>query len=134
MCVCVCVYVCVFASNISVDQDQTDLRVSTWLLRGSMVCKVFGLLINNFINALQICEHRPPEPPQSRAHQSQSMQSPPRPPTLRNKRIYTCSGASWTGILLAVWSRYVLFCVSKLTVVDYYYYETKRVRTETVRV
>ena len=28
------------ASNISADQDQTDLRVLTWLLRGSRVCKV----------------------------------------------------------------------------------------------
>ena len=30
------------------------------------------------------------------------------PPTLRDKRIYTCSGTSWTGILLAVRSRSVL--------------------------
>ena len=31
------------------------------------------LLINYYINALQIPEHCPPEPPQSRAHQSQSL-------------------------------------------------------------
>ena len=29
-------------------------------------------------------------------------QSPPRPPTFRNKQIYTCSCASWTRILLVV--------------------------------
>ena len=35
-----CLCVCVCSSNISADQDQTDLRVSTWLLRGSRVCDV----------------------------------------------------------------------------------------------
>ena len=45
-------------SNISVDQDQTDLRFTTWLLRVSMVCDftfvwtAMILLINYFINAL----------------------------------------------------------------------------------
>ena len=55
-----CVCLCVCASNISADQDQTDLRVSTWLLLGSRMCNV-GLvwttkilLINYFINALPI--------------------------------------------------------------------------------
>ena len=53
-CVCVC------ASNISAEQDQTDLRVSTWLLLGSRVCNVTFVwttmipLINYFINALRI--------------------------------------------------------------------------------
>ena len=49
-----------FASNISVDQDQTDLRVSRWLLLGSRVCNVAFVwttmipLINYFRNALRI--------------------------------------------------------------------------------
>ena len=104
---------CVCLSNISADQDQTELRPTTWLLRVSRVCDFAFVwtamtpLINYFINALQICEHCPPEPPQSRAHQSQSLQSPPRLPTLRNKQSYTCSCASWTGILSAVRSRSV---------------------------
>ena len=48
------------ASNISADQDQTDLRVSTWLLRGSRVCNIAVVwtsmipLINYLINSLQI--------------------------------------------------------------------------------
>ena len=56
----VCVCVCICASNISADQNQTDLRLSTWLLRGSRVCNVGFVwtamipLINYFINALQI--------------------------------------------------------------------------------
>ena len=54
------VILCMCASNISADQDQTDLRVSTWLLRGSRVCNVTFVwitmmpLINYFINALRI--------------------------------------------------------------------------------
>ena len=42
------------------DQDQTDLRVSSWLLLGSRVCQItfvwtaMILLINHFINALRI--------------------------------------------------------------------------------
>ena len=54
----VCVSVCV--SNISADQDQTDLRFSTWLLRGLRVCNIAFVwttmipLINNFRNALWI--------------------------------------------------------------------------------
>ena len=54
------VCLCEFASNISADQDQTDLRVSAWLLRGSRVCDVafvwttMILLLNYFINALRI--------------------------------------------------------------------------------
>ena len=56
MCVCVCMCV-MCASNVSADQDQTGLRVSIWLLRGSGVCNVWTTmipLINYFINALQI--------------------------------------------------------------------------------
>ena len=55
--VCLCVCVCICASNISADQDQTDLRVSTWLLRGSRVCNVIYVWtamlpwINYFRNA-----------------------------------------------------------------------------------
>ena len=58
VCLSVCLPVC--SSNISADQDQTDLRVSTWLLHGSRVCQVGFVwtamipLINYFINALQI--------------------------------------------------------------------------------
>ena len=54
VCVCMC------ASNISADQDQTDLRFSTWLLHGSRVCNVAFVwtimipLINYFRNALRI--------------------------------------------------------------------------------
>ena len=71
------VRVCV--SNISAHQDQTDLRVSTWLLRGSRVCNdaIFWTtvipLIKSFINAYEFRELCPPEPPQSHAHQSQSL-------------------------------------------------------------
>ena len=56
LCLCVCMY----ASNISVDQDQIDLRVSTWLLLGSRVCNVAFVwtamipLIIYLRNALQI--------------------------------------------------------------------------------
>ena len=55
--VCLCVYVW---SSISAHQDQSDLRFSTWLLRGSRVCNItfvwttMTLLINYFINALPI--------------------------------------------------------------------------------
>ena len=48
------------SSNISADQDQTDLRVSTWQLLGSRVCKVAFVwtamipLIIYFINAVPI--------------------------------------------------------------------------------
>ena len=48
------------ASNMSADQDQTDLRVSTWQLHGSRVCNIafvwttMILLVNHSINALQI--------------------------------------------------------------------------------
>ena len=61
------------ASDISADQDQTDLRVSIWLLRGSRVCNVAFVwttmipLINYFRNALRILLAL------SRAHQSQSL-------------------------------------------------------------
>ena len=54
-CVPVCVCVCVWASNICA--DQTDLRLTTWLLRGSRVCDVGFVwtamtpLMNYFINA-----------------------------------------------------------------------------------
>ena len=34
VCVCMC------GSNISADQDQTDLKFSTWLLLGSRVCNI----------------------------------------------------------------------------------------------
>ena len=54
----VCVSACVCALNISADQDQTDLRFSTRLLRGSRVCNVrfvwTTMLINYFMNALPI--------------------------------------------------------------------------------
>ena len=58
--VCLCICLCVCASNISADQDQTDLRFSTWLLHGLRLCN-FGVvwitmipLINDFINDLPI--------------------------------------------------------------------------------
>ena len=57
---CLSVCVCVCSSNISADQDQTDLRLSTWLLRGSRVCDFAFFwtamipFINYFINALHI--------------------------------------------------------------------------------
>ena len=53
------------ASNISADQDQTDLRFSAWLLRGLRVCNVGFVwttkipLINDFINALRIAACTP---------------------------------------------------------------------------
>ena len=57
--VCLSVCLCMCASNISAHQDQTDLRVSTWLLHTSRVCKVAFVwttmlpLINYFINAFR---------------------------------------------------------------------------------
>ena len=115
---CVCVCVCV--PQISL--NQTDLRVSTWLMCGSRVCEVAFVwttmipLLNYFINALQIplalltiativmCT---PETitaePTSTTHQE-------------NKWIYTCSAAGWTGICRGFSP--ILFCASKLTVVD----------------
>ena len=57
-CLSVCLSVC--ASNISADLDQTDLRFSTWLLHGLRACNVrfvwttMIVLINYFINASQI--------------------------------------------------------------------------------
>ena len=56
LCLSVCLSVC--SSNISVDQDQTDLRLTTLLLRGLRMCDVAFFwtamvpLINYFINAL----------------------------------------------------------------------------------
>ena len=58
ICLSVCVSTC--GSNISAHQDQTDLRFSPWLLRGSRVCNVAFVwttmipLINYVINALPI--------------------------------------------------------------------------------
>ena len=54
-----CLSVCVCASNISADQDQIDLRLSTWLLSGSRVCNVefvwtTKMPLNYFINDLPI--------------------------------------------------------------------------------
>ena len=105
------------ASNISADQDQTDLRVSTWLPSGSRVCNV-GLvwttnilLINYFIIALPIpvalssiatIARCAPEPVTAHHSQVRTRASSLPRHTLRNKRIYNCSGTSWTGILLAV--------------------------------
>ena len=34
------VCLCVSASNISADQDQTNLKISAWLLLGSVACNV----------------------------------------------------------------------------------------------
>ena len=54
VCVCMC------GSNISADQDQTDLKFSTWLLLGSRVCNIAFVsttiipLINYFRNASRI--------------------------------------------------------------------------------
>ena len=117
LCVCVSVCLCMYSSNISADQDQTDLRVSTWLLHGSRVCHVafvwtaMILLIIYFINALPIqlalltvattvtCA-----PDQCRAQ------------THDNKRIYTCAARAGLGFCRRFGP--VLFCASELTVVD----------------
>ena len=84
--------------------------------------------INYFINALQI--------PQALSTGATTVTCAPEPitaeptatPTLRNKQIYTCSGASWTGILPAVRSRSVH--LNWLLWIN----ETERVRAESVRV
>ena len=53
----VCLSVCV-CSNISADQDQTDLRFSTWLLRGLRVCNIgFKLFHSCFTNSTSIVNH-----------------------------------------------------------------------------
>ena len=90
------------SSNNSVDQDQTDLRVSTWLLLGSRVCNVAFVwttmipLIIYFINALPI--------PLALLTIATTVTCAPEPI------------ASWAGILPAAGP--VLFCASKLIVVD----------------
>ena len=143
---CVCVCVCVSAWNISADQDQIDVRFSTWLLHGLRLYNIGfvwttkiplnKLFHKYFTNSTSIvnrshhghvrtrANHFTPWP---RAHQSQSLQSPLPQHTLRNKQIYTCSGTSWTGILLVVLSRSVHLNWLWIN-------ETKRVWTESVRV
>ena len=112
--VCVCVCLCMCASNISADQDQTDLRFSTWLLHGLRVCNgrlvwnTMILLLNDFINDLPIplalstiativtCAPEPITAHHSHVHTRANHCR------ARNKWIYTCSCASWTVILPAV--------------------------------
>ena len=112
VCLCMC------CSNISADQDQTELRVSTWLLHGSRVCKVAFVwttmipLIIYFINALPIslalltvattvtCAPEPITAHCSHVHT--------RAQNHDNKWIYTCNGRSWTWILLVAQSLSVL--------------------------
>ena len=123
-CLCVCVYVSV--PQISEDEDLTDLRVSTWLLRGSRMCNVAFVWtamipwINYFINALQFSKHCPPEPPQSREHQSQSLHTiatcapepitaePTATPHLKKQAELYLQWCELDGILPAVRSRSVL--------------------------
>ena len=80
-CVCTCVHVCVCSSNISADQAQTDLRFSTWLLRGLRVCNI-GFVWTTKMLLINVCIHdlRIPLalPTIAMCDQSQSLQSPSR--------------------------------------------------------
>ena len=115
--VCLCVCLCMCSSNISADQDQTDLRVSTWLLRGSRVCNIRFVwatmipLINYFINDLQILL--------ALSTIATIVMCAPEPITAEptpGQSIYTCSGSTWTRILPTVRSRSVhrnwLLCIN----------------------
>ena len=106
MCLCMC------ASNISADQDQTDLRFSTWLPCGSRLCNVRFVwttkipLINYFRNALPI--------PLAMSTIAIIATCAPEPITAELTDLYLqrCDLAwDFDGGL-------VLFCASKLTVVD----------------
>ena len=113
LCVCVC------SSNVSADQDQTDLRVSTWLLFGSRVCDVGFVwtamipLINYFINALQI--------PRALSTRATTVTCAPEPITAELKPTTTSRfipAAVRAGPGFCRRFGPVLFCASKLTVVD----------------
>ena len=101
VCVCVCMHVCVFLKYLCRDWPESINMAAAWF-KGVQrrICSGYNDTVNklfhkSFTNSAQHC---PPEPPHSRAHQSQSLQSSPPRHTLRNKRIYTCGCASWTGI------------------------------------
>ena len=114
VCVCVCVCVCFCESNISGDQDHTDLRLSTWLLCGSVVC-IWAFAwtamipwINYFINALQI--------PQALSTGATTVTCAPEPitaeptatPHLKKQAELYLQWCELDGILPAVRSRSVL--------------------------
>ena len=114
VCVCVCVCGCVFlwVKNLCGSGShwpETFNMAAAWFNGAHLsICldcndTVYKLFHKCFTNS---AEHCPLEPPQSHAHQSQSL-------TWRNKQIYTSSSTSWTGILPAVRSSSVLFCASK---------------------
>ena len=122
VCVCVCLSVCLCmcASNIPVDQDQTDLRFSPWLLRGSRVCNIAFVwtvisLINYFINALPIplslstiftIVTYTPEPITAELKPTSYLKKQADLNLQRCELDWDFAGSS------------VLFCASKLTVVD----------------
>ena len=113
LCLCVC------SSNISADQDQTDLRVSTWLLFGSRVCNIPFVwtamipLIIYFINALQI--------PLALLTVATTATCAPEPITAELKPTTTSRfipAAARAGLGFCWRFDPVLFCTSKLTAVD----------------
>ena len=123
VCVCMCMCVCVCSSNISADQDQADLRVSTWLLFGSRVCNVRFVwttmisLINYFTNALQIL--------QALSTRATTVTCAPEPITAEltsttylKKKSRFIPAAARAGPRFCRRFGPVLFCASKLTVVD----------------
>ena len=116
-------YFCVTVFCFSVANLRRALHDYTWLLLGSRVCHVAFVwtamipLIIYFINAFPIplalltiattvtCA---PEPITAHRSHVRTRANHCRAQTHDNKQIYTCSGASWTGILPAVRSRSVL--------------------------
>ena len=123
VCVCMCMCVCVCSSNISADQDQADLRVSTWLLFGSRVCNVRFVwttmisLINYFTNALQIL--------QALSTRATTVTCAPEPITAElTSTTYLKKKSRFIPAAVRAGPRFcrrfgpVLFCASKLTVVD----------------
>ena len=134
---CLCVRMC--ASNISANQDQTDLRL--WLLRGSRVCNV-AFVWTTMIPLINYEGRNASRIPLALLTIATIVTCTPEPITAhhshmctranhcrahpQDKRMYTCSGTSWTGILPAVRSRYVH--LNWLLWIN----ETKWVQTESV--
>ena len=118
VCVCVCVflkYLCRSGSHWSESLNMAAAWFKGVRRRISLDCNdtVKKLFHKCFTNSTSIVHRSHHSHVCTRANHC----SGPRH-TLRNKQIYTCSSASWTRILPAVRSRSVVFCASKLTVVD----------------
>ena len=127
---CVSVYVCLkYLCRSGSDWPEVFNMAASWFEGVRRICLNYNDTVNKFHqcfkNSASVVNH---SHMRTRANHCTPLQSwPPRHP-LRNKRIYTCSGASWTRILPVVRSRSVH--LNWLLWIN----ETKRVWTKSVPV